>query len=94
MTRYILPAIGGIALAASIWAAPVSAAGPIGALKDAAAADSLVHKVWGCHRSCELGPGGWHRHVGPYCVRVACWPQAKRPFRCWVGRWGKRHCWY
>lgn len=25
----------------------------------------------GCHRHAELGRYGWHRHVGPYCERVA-----------------------
>jgi hypothetical protein len=54
--------------------------------------NSLVHKTHGCHRSCELGPAGWHRHIGPYCVRVACSPQAWFPGRCFVDRWGYRHC--
>jgi hypothetical protein len=69
-------------------------AAPGGDLRSIAAteAESLVQKVWGCHRSCEAGPAGWHRHVGPYCVRVACAPKAKRPFRCWVDRWGVRRC--
>jgi hypothetical protein len=69
-------------------------AAPGGGLKGVGAAEgeSLVHKTHGCHRSCELGLGGWHRHVGPYCVRVGCVPQAKQPFRCWVDRWGVRRC--
>ena len=54
--------------------------------------ESLVHKAHFCHRSCELGPAGWHRHVGPYCVRVACIPQASQPFRCYVDRGGGRRC--
>jgi hypothetical protein len=54
--------------------------------------DGLLHKVHGCHRSCELGPAGWHRHVGPYCARVACYPRAAHPNRCWVDRWGVRRC--
>jgi hypothetical protein len=55
--------------------------------------DGLVVKVHGCHRSCEWGIGrGWHRHIGPACVPVWCAPQAKQPFRCWVGRFGQRHC--
>jgi len=91
MTRHILAAIAGITLAAGIWAAPASA-GALGDLKESAADNNLVHKTWGCHRSCEDGPGGWHRHVGPYCVRVACVPQAPHPYRCWVGRFGYRHC--
>jgi hypothetical protein len=54
----------------------------------------LVHKVHGCHRSCELGPAGWHRHAGPYCARIACVPRAWNPHRCFVDRWGVRHCRY
>jgi hypothetical protein len=50
-------------------------AAPTG-VKDVGGTDSLVVKVLGCHRSCELGPAGWHRHVGPYCARVACVPRA------------------
>jgi hypothetical protein len=52
---------------------------------------SLVQKVHGCHRSCELGPAGWHRH-GAYCRRIACVPRAVYPNRCFVDRWGVRHC--
>lgn len=26
----------------------------------------------GCHRSCEEGKYGWHRHVGNSCQRVTC----------------------
>ena len=68
------------------------AASAVGLNGIGAAGDGLVHKAHFCHRSCELGPAGWHRHVGPYCVRVACVPRAKHPFRCWVDRWGVRHC--
>jgi hypothetical protein len=67
-------------------------AAPSSGLSDIAAGDtSLVHKVHGCHRSCELGPAGWHRH-GAYCRRVACVPRAAHPNRCFVDRWGVRHC--
>jgi hypothetical protein len=91
MTRHLLTTLTGIALAAGIWAAPASA-GSLGALKDAGAADNLVQKVHGCHRSCELGPAGWHRHVGAYCQRVACYPRALYPHRCFVDRYGVRRC--
>jgi hypothetical protein len=91
MTRHLLAALAGVALAAGVWAAPASA-NSLGALKDAGADDSIVHKTHGCHRSCELGPAGWHRHVGPYCARVACYPRAWYPNRCFVDRWGYRHC--
>jgi hypothetical protein len=68
-------------------------AAPVGGLKDIASEpDSLVHKAHGCHRSCELGRAGWHRHVGPYCERVPCSPRAWQPHRCWVDRWGVRRC--
>jgi hypothetical protein len=68
-------------------------AAPGTSFKDAGTnGDTLVEKVWGCHRSCEAGPGGWHRHVGPFCVRVACYPRAWEPNRCFVDRWGYRHC--
>ena len=68
-------------------------AAPASAPKDlAAGADSLVLKTHGCHRSCEVGPAGWHRHVGPLCVRVACVPRAPHPNRCFTDRWGVRHC--
>ena len=68
-------------------------AAPGGTVKDIATGDaSLVQKVHACHRSCELGPAGWHRHAGPYCARVACVPRAVHPHRCFVDRYGARHC--
>jgi hypothetical protein len=97
MIRQGLAAVTGIVLAAGVWGAAASAAG-LGGLKDGVASEGglasggLVHKVWGCHRSCEVGPAGWHRHVGPYCRRVSCSPRAQHPNRCFVDRWGVRHC--
>jgi hypothetical protein len=67
-----------------------SVAGPSGG--GAGGLEGLVHKAHFCHRSCELGPYGWHRHVGFGCVRIACAPKAKQPFRCYVDRWGVRRC--
>jgi hypothetical protein len=68
-------------------------AAPAVGVKDIATGDaSLLHKVHGCHRSCELGGAGWHRHVGPYCRRVACAPRAWYPHRCFVDRYGVRRC--
>jgi hypothetical protein len=61
-------------------------------VKDIGGAESLVLKTHACHRSCELGPAGWHRHVGPYCARVACVPRAWHPNRCFVDRWGVHRC--
>jgi hypothetical protein len=81
------------AIVLSLGMAPALAA-PAGGVPDTGrtGAESLVLKVHGCHRSCELGPAGWHRHVGPYCARVACAPRAAQPFRCFVDRWGVRRC--
>ena len=46
-----------------------------------AASDANAH---GCHRNSELGPAGWHRHVGRSCARVA----TSRPYS--YGRRGDR----
>jgi hypothetical protein len=86
-------AVPAMVLALGTGAAFAASIGEIKSIGAAASeAEALVHKTHGCHRSCELGPAGWHRHAGPYCVRVACVPQAKQPFRCWVDRWGVRRC--
>ena len=45
-----------------------------------AADAALAH---GCHRSCERGPAGWHRHVGYSCARVACSPAAHYYGKSW-----------
>ena len=91
MTYKSLLAIPAVVLALGIGSA---LAAPAGSLKSigGSEAEGLVHKAWGCHRSCELGPRGWHRHVGPYCARVACYPRADNPNRCFVDRWGVRRC--
>jgi hypothetical protein len=55
--------------------------------------DGLMHKAHGCHESCEWAPGrGWHRHVGTQCQPVWCAPKSRQPLRCWLDRWGVRHC--
>ncbi len=41
------------------------------------AVDASAH---GCHRDTQLGPAGWHRHVGPNCRRVAM-PAPYRGYR-------------
>lgn len=75
MKRYIL---GGLAAAAiGLFAAQASQAAPVSTgLKgaDAGLAPSMIEKTHGCHRTRALGPGGWHRHVGPLCRRVATPP--------------------
>jgi hypothetical protein len=91
MTRHLLTTLAGLGLAAGLLAAP-ALANPLGALKDAGGAEGLIHKTHGCHRSCELGPAGWHRHAGAYCRRVACYPRARYPHRCFVNRYGERRC--
>jgi hypothetical protein len=52
-------------LAAGAAAAAPAAPAPLPAM-------SLVEKVHACHALCELGPAGWHYHVGPTCKRVVC----------------------
>ena len=91
MTYKSLLALPAIVLAMGIGSA---LANPAGGLRDIGktGVESLVEKTYGCHRSCERGPAGWHRHVGPFCVRVACYPRAWFPNRCFVDRWGVRHC--
>jgi hypothetical protein len=81
-----------LALALAAGASAATAA-PGGMPKGAGTPESLVLKTFGCHRSCEWGPVlRWHRHVGPGCVPVGCYPRAPYPHRCWVDGWGARHC--
>ena len=76
-----------VTLAASASALPVAGAGT------AVQAESQVIRVHGCHRSCEWGPAlRWHRHVGPACRPIGCYPRAVNPGRCWVDGRGIRHC--
>jgi hypothetical protein len=83
-----------LAMFATLAASSASAlpAGSASGLNGAAATLDTVEQVWGGHRSCEWGPGGWHRHVGIAAIRVPCVPQAAQPFRCWRGYFGVRHC--
>jgi hypothetical protein len=91
MTYKSLLAIPAMVLALGIGSA---LANPAGGLRDIGktGVESLVEKTHGCHRSCEWGPAGWHRHVGPFCQRVGCYPRAWFPNRCFIDRWGVRHC--
>jgi hypothetical protein len=78
---------------ATIVGASSAGAAPVGVLNSVGDASSPIIKVHGCHLSCEWGPVlRWHRHVGPGCRPIACWPRASYPNRCWVGRYGVRHC--
>lgn len=54
--------------------------------------DGAVIKAHACHRSCEWGPVlRWHRHAA-HCRPLACLPRAVHPGRCFVDRYGVRHC--
>jgi len=91
MTRYWLGTLAAAGLTLGLGVA--SALAMPGATKEFNTPESLVQKTWGCHRSCEWGPDrGWHRHAGPACVPVACYPRAEYPDRCWVDWRGIRHC--
>jgi hypothetical protein len=80
-------------LAAGILSASPANSAPVAGLNGAGDGSSLVIKVHGCHRSCEWGPYlRWHRHVGPGCRPVGCWPRAVYPHRCWIDGRGIRHC--
>lgn len=87
-----LAAVAGLAITTLAGASSANAA-PLGGMDGMGDAPNLVTQVHGCHRSCERGPVlGWHRHVGPACRPIGCWPRAANPNRCWVGRYGVRHC--
>jgi hypothetical protein len=80
MKRLVMAALGmlfgvGIMLS-SANAAPVSRD-----WKDISGPSTLIEQVHGCHRHCEPGRYGPHRHVGPYCERVPCGDYGRRP-RC------------
>jgi hypothetical protein len=76
----LLAAAGFLAMSASMASAAPSGMGDAGAT----VADGLT-KVHGCNRRCVRGRNGWHRHVGPNCVRRECRPwrgQGRRPDSC------------
>ena len=80
MKRLVMTVLGmlfgvGIMLS-SASAAPVS-----GDWKGVSGPGTLVEQVHGGHRHCERGRYGYHRHVGPYCERVSCEREYRRP-RC------------
>jgi nitrous oxide reductase len=75
MNRFKFALVAGavLALAAAAGAgnaAPMSTAA--NAVAQSAEEMSLTELVHRCHRVCSLGPAGWHKHVGPRCVRVRC----------------------
>lgn len=72
MKRLVLTVLG-MLMAAGIMISNVNAAPVGGGLQGLGADMALIEKVHGCHRHCAPGPSGRvHRHVGPYCERVAC----------------------
>lgn len=79
-------------LLAGVGSAQAAPAG--GMLKPLSGATEVgIVKVHGVHRSCELGPRGWHRSL-PSGRRVECRPA--RP-KGWFWIWrseGGRHGWY
>jgi len=92
MKRNLILALAGAAVAAALSLSPAHALSPVAA--GDVQVDSLVQKVHYGHRSCELGRYGWHRHVGWDYVRVPCYPRARYPHRCFIDRFGYRHCWW
>ena len=68
LTR-ILAVIGLMAVSGAANAAAIPGAVP----QADNAAQSLIDKVHGDHRSCEEGAGGWHRH-NRYGERLPCRP--------------------
>ena len=81
-------------LAAGLTASAAYALPAGGALPSQKPADAgtIVDKGHGCHRTCQRGPAGWHYHVGPRCVRVAC--GAPPPGRWWLWRCADGRCGY
>jgi hypothetical protein len=87
-------ALLGAAMAAALCLSPAPAHALTPLAASAPEAGSTVQPVHFRHRSCERGRYGWHRHVRPYGMRVSCYPRAWNPYRCFVDRYGHRHCWW
>jgi hypothetical protein len=81
------------AIAFALTTGAASAAPALGPRGVQDAGDQLLQRVHGCHRRCELGPAGWHYHVGPWCRRVACgvFPGGAWVWFCDRGRCGWWH---
>ena len=93
MKQKLMLAVSGLMLATALSFSPANALPSLGTAS--APTEGLVQNVHFHHRSCEWGPGGWHRYVGLFAnVRIPCYPVAAHPFRCYVGRWGYRHCFW
>ena len=92
MSRKFIFAIAGAALGLGVAVSAANAApGTLAPLNGAAAADSLVQKTHGFHRSCVRFRGWWHRHS--FRGRsVSCFVRP-RPYRdCFFDRRGRRVC--
>ncbi|MFN3867763.1 MAG: hypothetical protein ACK4MF_01710 [Hyphomicrobiaceae bacterium] len=86
-----LGAIATVTLALS--AGSASAAGIGGGFGALQGASNSIIEVHGVHRSCELGPAGWHRSPRPG-VRIACRPPRPRGAH-WIWRHdGPKFGWY
>jgi hypothetical protein len=85
---YALPLVFalGFATAANAASVPGGAPAPI-------AIPENVLNVHVCHAICQLGPAGWHYHVGPRCTRIPCAVSPGGPYiwRCDRGRCGWWH---
>ena len=71
---YYLAMVGAaFALALVTNTADATMLGGAKAVNDTAVETGIIEQVHGCHRRCVRGPRGrLHRHVGPFCRRVAC----------------------
>jgi hypothetical protein len=75
MERRVFRLAAVVTLAAAwLWAPAIAGPAALSVDRVAVPSPGIVHEVHGCHSACALGPYGWHRHVGPFCERVACAP--------------------
>lgn len=86
-----LKIVAAAALAAIGLSAGAASAAPLAPSQGPAADSSLIEKVHGYHRSCQLGPGGWHYHPRRG-VRLTCRPRPRGYiWRSYGGRVGWWH---
>lgn len=73
--------------------ASTALAAPGAGLGSQPGAASNIIQVHGVHRTCQLGPAGWHRNPRRG-VRIACRPSRPRgAYWMWHSE-GPRHGWY
>lgn len=78
--------------------AGTASAAPLGTPSNPAADSTLIEKVHGYHRSCQLGRRGWHYHPRR-AARVGCHPRPTgyiwRSYGGRVGWWHpRRRAWH